>query len=115
VTTVLIADDQALVREGFKLILELAGLTVVDLERLVTHYVEKPPSGLTQPDFVEDLSARELEVVRLVGRGLSNQEIADALVFSLATVKTHVRHLLQKLNLRDRVHAVVLAHEHGLV
>jgi DNA-binding NarL/FixJ family response regulator len=213
VTTVLIADDQALVREGFRLILELAGLTVVGqatdgreavelarqhnpdvvlmdvrmpnmdgieatrriglagldtrvlvlttfdldehvydalragasgfllkdvdrdrlvkaveqvaageslvapsvLERLVAHYVDSPPTGLSQPDFVDELSARELEVLKLVGRGLSNQEIAEELVISLATVKTHVRHLLQKLHLRDRVQAVVLAHEHGLV
>ena len=83
------------------------------LERLVTHYVERPPTGLKEPDFLEDLSARELEVLKLVGRGLSNGEIAEELFISLATVKTHVRHLLQKLNLRDRVQAVVLAHEHG--
>jgi DNA-binding NarL/FixJ family response regulator len=83
------------------------------LERLVTHYVERPPSGVTQPDFLADLSARELEVLKLVGRGLSNGEIAEELVISLATVKTHIRHLFQKLNLRDRVQAVVLAHEHG--
>jgi DNA-binding NarL/FixJ family response regulator len=85
------------------------------LERLVTHYVERPPSGLTRPAFLSELSARELEVLRLVGRGRSNGEIAEELVISLATVKTHIRHLLQKLGLRDRVQAVVLAHEHGVV
>jgi len=85
------------------------------LERLVSHYVERPPTGVTRPAFLADLSARELEVLRLVGRGLSNGEIAEELVISLATVKTHIRHLLQKLGLRDRVQAVVLAHEHGLV
>ncbi len=84
------------------------------LERLVAHYVERPPSGLRRPAAVDELSERELEVLRLVGRGLSNGEIAEELVISLATVKTHVRHVLQKLNLRDRVQAVVLAHESGL-
>ena len=85
------------------------------LDRLVTHYVARPPSGLARPAFLSDLSARELEVLKLVGRGLSNGEIAEELVISLATVKTHIRHLFQKLGLRDRVQAVVLAHEHGLV
>ena len=64
---------------------------------------------------LDELSERELEVLRLVGRGMSNAEIAAELVISLATVKTHVRHVLQKLRLRDRVQAVVVAYESGLI
>ena len=83
------------------------------LRRLVDHYVARPPAGRTTG--LEELSERELEVLRLIGRGLSNTEIGEALVISLATVKTHVRHVLAKLGLRDRVQAVVLAYESGLV
>jgi DNA-binding NarL/FixJ family response regulator len=85
------------------------------LDRLVAHYVQRPPPTLARPPEVDALSERELEILRLVGRGLSNGEIASELVISLATVKTHVRHVLAKLGLRDRVQAVVLAYECGLV
>ena len=85
------------------------------MARLVASYVSAGTTRHDVTDLADVLSARELEVLSLVGRGLSNSEIAELLVISVATVKSHVRHLLAKLDLRDRVQAVVLAHERGLV
>ncbi|MCB0911035.1 MAG: response regulator transcription factor [Propionibacteriaceae bacterium] len=72
-----------------------------------------PPTTRTVP--LTELTQRELDVLRAVGAGQSNAEIADRLVISYATVKTHVSHLLTKLGARDRAQLVVIAYEHGIV
>ena len=83
--------------------------------RLIDRFVSVPPAGAELPPGLRELSARELEVLRLMARGRSNGEIATDLVVSGSTVKTHVTHVLQKLRVRDRVQAVVIAHESGLM
>jgi DNA-binding NarL/FixJ family response regulator len=84
--------------------------------RLLDRFADALPAGDEPgPEALAELTARELEVLRLVARGLSNLEIAERLVLTEATVKTHVSSVLRKLGLRDRVQAVVLAYDVGLV
>jgi DNA-binding NarL/FixJ family response regulator len=81
--------------------------------QVITRFTRMRPA--TPPAGLADLTTREHDVLRLIARGLSNAEIAREIHVSEATVKTHVTHVLQKLGLRDRVQAVVLAHHSGLV
>jgi DNA-binding NarL/FixJ family response regulator len=82
--------------------------------RLIESYTRRPPPTIRSAPFAE-LTPRELEVLRLLARGLSNSEIAHELVVGDATVKTHVARIFSKLDLHDRAQAVVLAYESGLV
>ena len=90
-------------------------LSAAVTRRVIEEFVRRKASDVPPSDALSELTEREVEVLCLIARGLSNAEIAEELVITPATAKTHVGRILMKLNLRDRVQAVVLAYETGLV
>jgi DNA-binding NarL/FixJ family response regulator len=82
--------------------------------RLIAEFAHRP-SPVREPARLTTITDREREVLTLVGRGLSNQEIAETLFISVATAKAHLARLLTKLDARDRVQLVIIAYDHGLV
>jgi DNA-binding NarL/FixJ family response regulator len=92
-----------------------AELSPAIVRRMVDEFVARPRPGATRPAKLEELTDRELDVLKLLARGLSNSEIANMLFLGEATVRTHVSRILTKLQLRDRTQAVVIAYESGLV
>jgi DNA-binding NarL/FixJ family response regulator len=82
--------------------------------RLIEDFCRRPQPG-SLPEAAETLTERELDVLRLIARGLSNAEIAGELFLSEATVKSHVARILQKLDLRDRAQVIVYAYESGII
>jgi DNA-binding NarL/FixJ family response regulator len=95
---VLVADGQALVRRA-----------------LIAEFLSRPEPGCPCPELLDELTAREREVVALVALGLSNGEIAERLILSPATVKVHVSRAMVKLHAHDRAKLVVFGYEAGLV
>lgn len=83
--------------------------------RLIDQFAHRPAARSPATGAVSELTEREREVLTLLARGLSNAEIADQLVVSEGTVKTHVKHIFGKLGLRDRAQAVIFAYDAGLV
>jgi DNA-binding NarL/FixJ family response regulator len=84
------------------------------IQRLIGTYTRRPPNP-TLPAGADELTPRELEVWHLIARGLSNAEMAAELVVGEATIKTHVARVVSKLGVRDRIQAIVLAYETGLL
>jgi DNA-binding NarL/FixJ family response regulator len=107
------APEEQLVA-GIRIVADGASLFAPTVtRRLVERFTGGPPRA--DVPSLDELTPREVEILTLIARGLSNAEIADSLIVSQHTVKSHVAHVLGKLGLRDRVQAVVLAYEAGLV
>lgn len=100
---------------GVRVVAQGDSLLAPSITRRLIEQFARRPAPSARPDSLSELTPRELEILQLVARGLSNREIADDLVLGEATVKTHVTRILQKLALRDRVQAVVVAYESGFV
>src|SRR5205085_3817909 len=83
--------------------------------RLITEFLERPTAARADAGRLDVLTPRERDVLLLIARGLTNAEIARELIVGEATVKSHVAHVLMKLDLRDRIQAVILAYELGVV
>ena len=102
--------------EGIRVIAQGDALLAPSVtKRLISEFSRSGAAQRSAPASLEDLTPRELEVFKLIARGMSNAEIAAELVVSETTVKTHVARVLMKLGVRDRVQAVVLAYESGVV
>jgi DNA-binding NarL/FixJ family response regulator len=82
--------------------------------RVIDHMARRPAAHLADRPALDELTPREREVLRLIARGLNNREIAAALVVEESTIRTHVKRVLMKLHLRDRIQAVIYAYETGL-
>jgi DNA-binding NarL/FixJ family response regulator len=108
------APEQQLV-SAIQVIATRGSLFAPSVTRRLIEEFSRRDGNPAPPPAIEALTSREIEVLRLVARGLTNAEIAAELVVSEHTVKTHVAHILQKLDLRDRTQAVVVAYESGLV
>ena len=95
-----------------------SGDTLLDpalTRRLLDEFTRRPSPTARTPELLTELTDREIEVLRLLARGLSNNQIANQLIIGEATVKTHVSNLFTKLDIHDRAQAVVIAYETGLI
>jgi DNA-binding NarL/FixJ family response regulator len=102
--------------EGVRVVAAGEALLAPDItRRLIDHYLGSPAGNAPPPSALAELTAREREVLEQLTRGLSNAEIAQTLYITEGTAKTHVARILAKLDLRDRVQAVIYAYENGLV